>query len=224
MNLALHTSPLSSSTGLPYAQQTQQSDDLSDAILQPIKLVSFKRNEQLLFRSYGLWRIHAGYVRTLSWTEEGEPVPLGFWGKDDVIGAAIAQAYPYEAKCLSTVKAEYLGAAYPFSREMALAQVRQSNDLLKIAHCRQAEPRLLRFICWLARHFGHPTGEGQLIKIRLTHQEISEAIGITRVTVSRLLKSLEREDKIRWTPYEKMVYQETFECFGDYIYSRERTA
>lgn len=35
--------------------------------------------------------------------------------------------------------------------------------------------------------------QGQLIDLRLTHQEIAEVIGTTRVTVTRLLKQFERE-------------------------------
>jgi len=37
---------------------------------------------------------------------------------------------------------------------------------------------------------------GELIDLRLTHQGIAEAIGSTRVTVTRLLKELESERKI----------------------------
>ena len=140
-------------------------------------------------------------------------MPLGFWGEGDIIGYPITQTSPYTAKCLSPVQAEYLGTAYGCSQGMVLSQVRQSHDLLKISHCRQADLRLLQFICWMAGRFGQRTSEGHTLKIRLTHQEISEAINLTRVTVSRLLKALEREGKIRWTPSEKMVHQETFKKF-----------
>ncbi|MEO1393691.1 MAG: Crp/Fnr family transcriptional regulator [Cyanobacteria bacterium J06634_5] len=175
----------------------------------PKKYFRLKRNDLLDSHSKGLWRIHSGYVRTLSWTQEGTLVPLGFWGKGDIIGYPIAQATPYQAKCLSVVEVESLGTTYGFSQEQVLAQVRQSNDLLKISHYRQAEAQLLEFICWLAQRFGQPVREGHLLKIRLTHQEIAESIGITRVTVSRLLKALEREKKIRWRPAEKIVARAT---------------
>jgi CRP-like cAMP-binding protein len=177
------------------------------------KLSHFKRHEPLHFRSHGLWRIHSGYVRTLTWNVEGESVPLGFWTAGDVVGQAIAQTHPYETKCLSAVEAEYLGAQHSPAQASMIAQVRQSHDLLRIAHCRQAELRLLQFVCWLAQRFGRLGAEGYSVEITLTHQEIAESIGITRVTVTRLLKSLAREGKLKWTSREKLVYPKTFRQF-----------
>lgn len=119
----------------------------------------------------------------------------------------IAQAHPYEAQCLTTVAAEYLGNHRDLPNATVSAQLGQSHDLLRIAHCHQIETRLLLFVCWLAEKFGKPTTEGYQVDIKLTHQEIAESIGTTRVTVSRLLKVIERKGKIRWTTHEKHVNQ-----------------
>ncbi len=183
------------------------------AFCQP-KSFQFKRHENLLFRRAGLWRIRSGYVRTLTLGLEGETIPLGFWCAGDIVGCAISEEHPYEAECLTTVTAEYLGNfSGSFSQEVALAQVAQSNDLLRIAHCRQSERRLLLFICWLAQRFGHNLPDGRHIKPKLTHQEIADSIGSTRVTVTRLINGLELAGKIRWKSREKIVYSKTFEQF-----------
>lgn len=123
----------------------------------------------------------------------------------------IAQAHPYQVQCLTAVSVEYLGNHYSCSQSAVIAQIRQSNDLLRIAYCRQTEQRLLQFICWLAGAFGETIPAGRQVLIRLTHQEISESIGATRVTVTRLLKALERAGKISWTAHEKIIYKQTFE-------------
>lgn len=181
----------------------------------PVHVVSFKRNEQLSFTHYSLWRIQCGYIRTLTWNDEGESVPLGFWSAGDIIGLPIAQTYPYVAKCLTAVKAEPLNVSYPLSREMVLSQIRQSNSLLRIAHCRNSEQRILQFVCWLAANFGQPHHKGIQITLRLTHQEIAESVGTTRVTVTRLLKSLEKKGQIVWQTHEKSVHRTTFEqCYA----------
>lgn len=209
----------------------------------PPKLFEFKRHDPLHFSEAGIWRIQKGYVRTLTWDAEGKFVPLGFWQKGDIVGSAIAQANPYKAQCLTDVVAEYLGSRYAFSKGDVLAQVRQSNELLQISHCRSAEMRLLSFLCWAARRFGERSNWGKFSKLigpiaaadqdmgkrqrlsgqsnqqtecyrcllRLTHQEISESIGITRVTVTRLLKSLERDGFIQWNTQEKVVFQKAFQ-------------
>ncbi|MCW6053341.1 helix-turn-helix domain-containing protein [Lyngbya sp. CCAP 1446/10] len=48
----------------------------------------------------------------------------------------------------------------------------------------------------LGKKFGREVAQGLLIDLRLTHQEISEAIGITRITVTRLMARLEEEGLI----------------------------
>ncbi|NJM99721.1 MAG: Crp/Fnr family transcriptional regulator [Phormidesmis sp. RL_2_1] len=176
------------------------------------KLLHFNRHENLhSCRDGGAWKIHAGYVRSLTWNSEGESVPLGFWSKGDIVGNAIPQTHPYQVQCLTAVSVEYLGNNYGYSQGSVFAQVRQSNDLLRIAYCRQTEQRLLQFVCWLAGAFGETTPAGRQLLIKLTHQEIAESIGATRVTVTRLLNILERTGKIRWTAHEKIIYKKTFE-------------
>ncbi|MEL6263474.1 MAG: Crp/Fnr family transcriptional regulator [Cyanobacteria bacterium J06626_6] len=191
-------------------QHRQYSTFHSEAFYQS-NCLQFKRHENLCSRGRGLWRIQQGYVRSITWSSEGDPVPLGFWQTGDIVGYAISSAQHYEVRCLTAVTAEYLGRAHSLSPDVALAQIQQSNDLLRIAHCRQAEKRLLSFLCWLAQRFGESVAEGHQIQPRLTHQEIADSIGSTRVTVTRLLKELARTHKIKWNTHEKIVYARTFE-------------
>ncbi|MGC1305580.1 MAG: Crp/Fnr family transcriptional regulator [Phormidesmis sp.] len=194
--------------------------------LYPSKRFYFKRHEHLASHRDGLWRIQSGYVRTLTWDSEGAFVPLGFWQVGDVVGYAIAQSDPYKAQCLTPVTAEYLGSTYGFSQDMLLAQIQQSNKLLQISHCRHAEHRLLHFFCWIAAQFGQPLADGHFAsQLKLTHQEIAESIGITRVTVTRLIKMLERQGTIKWGTQEKIVYKMAFEkcCINNHLGDIELT-
>ena len=193
------------------------------------QLFKFKRHDSLHFSNSGLWRIQRGFVRTLTWNESGDFIPLGFWQTGDVIGSAIAQATPYKAQCLTPVVAEYLGSRYAFSKSDVLAQVKQSNELLQISHCRNAETRLLSFLCWAARQFGQlsvlANSEGERTecyrhRLKLTHQEIGESIGITRVTVTRLLKGLENDGFIQWNAKEKVIFPKAFRRCYDSVLSK----
>lgn len=180
----------------------------------PATCLAFNRHDHLSLVNHSLWRIHSGYVRTLTWNAEGEFVPLGFWSVGDVVGYPLAQIYPCEVECLTAVQAERLSVSYPMTREMLMGQVRQSNGLLQIAHCRSSEQRILQFICWLADYFGTASEKSIQIRLRLTHQEIADSVGTTRVTVTRLLKSLERKGHIVWKSQEKSVSRQTFErCY-----------
>jgi global nitrogen regulator NtcA len=56
--------------------------------------------------------------------------------------------------------------------------------------------RLVSFLLILCRDFGVPGAEGITIDLKLSHQAIAEAIGSTRVTVTRLLGDLRDEKMI----------------------------
>ena len=58
---------------------------------------------------------------------------------------------------------------------------------------------LVAIFALLAHRFGHEVAEGKSLDLRLTHQEIAQDIGATRVTVTRLLKRFQQEGKIIWS-------------------------
>ncbi|MEG4964145.1 MULTISPECIES: helix-turn-helix domain-containing protein [unclassified Microcoleus] len=53
--------------------------------------------------------------------------------------------------------------------------------------------RLLQLWVLLGQKLGREIAQGLLIDLRLTDREISEALGITRITVTRLMARLEEE-------------------------------
>lgn len=64
-----------------------------------------------------------------------------------------------------------------------------------LAH-RDMGSRLVSFLLILCKDFGLPSGEGITIDLKLSHQAIAEAIGSTRVTVTRLLGELREQELI----------------------------
>jgi hypothetical protein len=50
--------------------------------------------------------------------------------------------------------------------------------------------------------------KGHLIDLRLTHQEIAEILGITRVTVTRLLREFEQQGAIARLPHKFIVLRD----------------
>jgi CRP/FNR family transcriptional regulator, global nitrogen regulator len=64
-----------------------------------------------------------------------------------------------------------------------------------LAH-RDMGSRLVSFLLILCRDFGVPESGGITIDLKLSHQAIAEAIGSTRVTVTRLLGDLRQDDMI----------------------------
>jgi CRP-like cAMP-binding protein len=63
-------------------------------------------------------------------------------------------------------------------------------------------------LTWLSVRFGHGEGQGWKIDLRLTHQELAEMSGLTKVTVTRLLKLFEEQGLIQRNQHQILVLPE----------------
>jgi CRP-like cAMP-binding protein len=146
------------------------------------------------------WRIQSGFVRTLTWDADGTLTTLGIWGAGDVISHNFSAISPYEMECMSAVKAVLISPGIELT-QILLAHCRCTEELLSITHTRQIGNRLVRLLQWLGNRFGQPTIEGALqITLRITHQQLAEILGTTRVTVTRLLGVLQKENVVKRLP------------------------
>lgn len=75
------------------------------------------------------------------------------------------------------------------------SRILQTEMMIETLAHRDMGSRLVSFLLILCRDFGLPTKDGIMIDLKLSHQAIAEAIGSTRVTVTRLLGDL-RQDKM----------------------------
>lgn len=76
------------------------------------------------------------------------------------------------------------------------SRILQTEMMIETLAHRDMGSRLVSFLLILCRDFGVPTSEGIRIDLKLSHQAIAEAIGSTRVTVTRLLGELRDEEMI----------------------------
>jgi CRP-like cAMP-binding protein len=170
----------------------------------------FARRSLLPLEPDYLWQIETGVVRTLTCNEEGAFITLGVWGPGDVVGSTLSKADPYQIECLTLVETTLLPRSRWHEATPAMIQhIQKSQELLEIVHSKSVDIALLKLLAWLANRFGHKTEQGQLIDLRLTHQEISELIGATRVTVTRVLNEFERRGVIQRMPHRFIVLQDS---------------
>lgn len=165
----------------------------------PTSLVqrNFSCRDLIPLQSDVLWQITWGAVRTMTWDEEGTPTTLGYWGPGDVVGQSLSRIQPYQIECLTSVEVCYIPLEQCHQAiDAVLLHAQQTEELLRIVRQERMHCRLQELLVWLARKFGRPVPSGLLIDLRLTHQAIAEAIGTTRVTVTRLLNQFEREGSI----------------------------
>lgn len=159
----------------------------------------FKRYENIPLRSDVLWQIKKGTVRTLTCDEDGNQIVLGLWSEGDIVGSLMSTLDPYQIQCLNDVEVEILPSILWEQASIAIiAHCQQTQQLLSIAHCRTIDVRLKKFLIWLSDKFGKPCDRGTTIDIKLTHQDIADTIGSTRVTMTRALNHLRVEGLISW--------------------------
>ncbi|MBW4564178.1 MAG: Crp/Fnr family transcriptional regulator [Mojavia pulchra JT2-VF2] len=157
----------------------------------------FPRREVMPPRNDVLWRIERGAVRSLTWSEEGTFITLGYWGPGDIIGYPLSRVKPYQIECLTSVEVSILPPQLWYQDINALlSHIQQSEELLSIVHRKPTSLRLWHFLVWLSGKFGRDVEQGRLVDITLTHQEIAEVLNITRVTVTRLLQQFEEEGSL----------------------------
>ena len=155
---------------------------------------TFGRHDLLPLRPDGLWQIERGAVRSLTWSEQGTATTLGYWGVKDVVGQPLSSIQPYQIECLTPVTASYIPVQqWAQVLEAIFRHIHQVEELLCIVRQEGVYNRLLQLLIWLSRKFGHPIEQGQLIDLRITHQDIAEVLGTTRVTVTRLISRFEQE-------------------------------
>ncbi|HIK04377.1 MAG TPA: Crp/Fnr family transcriptional regulator [Trichormus sp. M33_DOE_039] len=139
-----------------------------------------------------MWMIERGAVRTLTWSEEGTFITLGYWGTGDLIGYPLSQVKPYQIECLTSVEVTtiplHLGHQYI---DALVAHIQNLEELLNIVNRKPMSLRLWEFLVWLSKKFGRDVEQGSLIELYITHQEIAEVLNTTRVTITRLLQEFE---------------------------------
>jgi CRP-like cAMP-binding protein len=191
---------------LSWVDRSEVDAERSLSARSPITFQTFNRREFLPSHYHkGIWQIESGVVRTLTWDLNGTIIPLGFWGKGDIVGYPLSEVSPYQIECLTRVRVNKLSESYVCSREMMLSHICQTQMLLKIVHSGSVEKRLLHFLVWMSKRFGHKLEHGWRLDLRLTHLDIAEALGTTRVTVTRLLGQLQQAGIIQWSRQEQIL-------------------
>lgn len=154
----------------------------------------FSRRDLIPPRQDVLWRIERGAVRTMTWSEQGIMITLGYWGTGDIVGHPLSRVNPYQIECLTSVEMSILPSDLWYQAlDSMLFHIQQAEELLSIIHRKPVSLRLWQFLIWLAQKFGRDVAQGRLIDLGVTHQEMAEVINTTRVSVTRMLRQFEED-------------------------------
>jgi CRP-like cAMP-binding protein len=172
--------------------------DLLETSYQRTSLVQLNSGSTVPLLRNHLWLVVRGMVKLGCVTLQGDELLLGLAGPNELFGDALAGPEAYEAKtlcdcdllCLTHSALESQPSLGPALFKAVCQRQRQSQSLLALMGYRRVEDRVKGFLELLALDYGVACSHGLRLTPKLTHQEIANALGTTRVTVTRILGQL----------------------------------
>lgn len=181
----------------------------------PPVVEGYERGKTIFFPGDPAERVYfllKGAVKLSRVYEAGEEITVALLRENSVFGVLslitgqradrFYHAVAFTPVELLSVPIEQIEKALKDNPEMCLMMLRglssrilQTEMMIETLAHRDMGSRLVSFLLVLCRDFGLPNQEGITVDLKLSHQAIAEAIGSTRVTVTRLLGDL-REDKM----------------------------
>ena len=188
----------------------QPNNILSSELLRFPKEASFAKGEHLPNSSKWAWLIKTGVIKTYTWNQAGNAIILGYWGRGELVGSPLSVISPYLIQCRTAVEVQrVLKEEWSHWGKCLSHHCQESEKLLYINRMEPLQERLRLFLLWLASKFGRPVEAGWHIDFKLTHQELAEAVGGSRVSVTRLLSELEKKAEIERWPGRSIVVKNT---------------
>ncbi|PSR12749.1 Crp/Fnr family transcriptional regulator [filamentous cyanobacterium CCP3] len=144
-----------------------------------------------------LWLLKSGVARTITYQEDGTAIALGLWSAGDIVGQALSDVDPYLIEALTEVEAVSIALSdWQPPVDVITSYLKHTEALMVVRTHRRAETALLGLLQWLANRFGLQIDRGCLIDLKITHQDLADFSGLSRVTVTRLLRQFEEQGLI----------------------------
>lgn len=188
---------------------------MSNTIFPPT-VESFDRGKTIFFPGDPAERVYfllKGAVKLSRVYEAGEEITVALLRENSVFGVLslitgnrsdrFYHAVAFTPVELLSVPIEQMEKAMKEDPELPMimlkglsSRILQTEMMIETLAHRDMGSRLVSFLLILCRDFGVPGTQGITVDLKLSHQAIAEAIGSTRVTVTRLLGELRDQNMI----------------------------
>ncbi len=162
-------------------------------------------------RPFGVYCIYSGRVKLYKSDADGHQQILRLAGEGDLLGyRSLLSREPYhataeviedaviccvDANAFFRLISEQPALAMHVIKKLA-RELRQAEEwMTSIAH-HSVRERMAELLLMLKEAYGKPHGNGVLIDLQLSREEIAEMIGTTQETAIRLLSDLKKEEVI----------------------------
>ncbi|MFN9629932.1 MAG: Crp/Fnr family transcriptional regulator [Cyanobacteriota bacterium] len=183
---------------IPQSSNSDGSRELLELNYHRHSLVQISGGSSVPLLRNHLWLVVRGMVKLGCITFQGDELLLGLAGPNELFGEMLAGPEAYEAKTIGDCDLLCLPHS-DFDLQPSLAAVlvkaisqrqRQSQSLLALLGLKRVEDRVRGFLELLAVDYGVACAEGLRLTPKLTHQDMANALGTTRVTVTRIIGQL----------------------------------
>lgn len=206
----------------------------------PPVVETFERGKTIFFPGDPAERVYVlikGAVKLSRVYEAGDEITVALLRENSVFGVLslitghrsdrFYHAVAFTPVELISVPIEQVEKALKEDPELSLVMLRglssrilQTEMMIETLAHRDMGSRLVSFLLILCRDFGTPSNDGITIDLKLSHQAIAEAIGSTRVTVTRLLGDLRDQKMIsihkkKITVHNPVALSQQFTWFGN---------
>lgn len=185
-------------------RKQQALDSINYDLRQNRQIHIYAKGEIVPLQPHCIWLVCQGLVKLSTLADNGEEVLVGLAGPGMPFGHSLTQLQTFQAIAFSDVQLASVSqaeiTASPALTQMLFNQVnqrlRQTESLLAISGHRRVRDRLQHLLRLLKQEIGEPHAAGTRLNIRLTHQDLANACCTTRVTITRLLSTLQQQGKI----------------------------
>lgn len=178
---------------------------------------TYQQGDIIALNPNSLWIIDQGWVKLTTITESGQEVLIGLVGDSMAFGSSLTSLPTYQASVLS--QKAHLSCVpltqlfnYPNIQDKILPQIidrlQQTESLLAITGVRQINERVRLLLEWLRNNYSEKLTGGDRLRVRLTHQELANACGTTRVTITRVLGQLKKQGIINYDAKHHLIFLE----------------
>lgn len=185
------------------------------------RLSFYSKGEMIPLVANSLWQLKIGTIELSTTNTKEKKVILGWITPTNFFGNSFncplipsIKATPVTDVSLNSYSLEEINSS-PFLAQKIItcntSLIRQTQGLLAIAGIPRVETRLYHLLALLKNEIGTPTLGGTKLDIRLTHNSIASAIQTTRVTITRLIGKLQKNNCLEYDEFRHIIIKEEFE-------------
>ena len=173
-----------------------------------VPLTFYAKGQLIPLADSNFCQVYKGVVQLSSLRQSNEEVILGWLSPNRVFGVANNpdSSSPYKLLAMTDVYVQ-IYSSQELGRDPQLAKrlvselsyhLLKSQQMIAVNSLKKIETRLRELLVMLRNEVGHPVDQGIRLTARFTHKNFADAIGTTRVTITRILGEWKNKNMIEF--------------------------